>query len=92
MINRIECDVLCVGAGGAGIVAAVTAARAGASVVAISKGPYGCGNTRIAGGLVLHPNVSPKDSSDSLMRDMLVGEAIARSAAAREESWRGTLE
>jgi succinate dehydrogenase/fumarate reductase flavoprotein subunit len=73
MTNHIQCDVLCVGAGGAGLVAAVTAAEAGASVVAISKGPYGCGNTRIAGGLVLSPNISPKDSPDALMRDMLVG-------------------
>ncbi len=72
-MTRLECDVLCVGAGGAGLVAAVTAAEAGADVIAISKGPYGCGNTRIAGGLVLRPNLSPKDSPDALMRDMLVG-------------------
>ena len=73
MITRIECDVLCIGAGGAGLVAAVTAAEAGADVVAVSKGLYGCGNTRIAGGLVLYPNISPKDSTDSLMRDMIAG-------------------
>jgi succinate dehydrogenase/fumarate reductase flavoprotein subunit len=73
MMNHIECDVLCIGAGGAGLVAGITAARAGANVVVISKGPYGCGNTRIAAGLVLRPNISPKDSPDALMRDMLVG-------------------
>lgn len=73
MVRRIECDVLCIGAGGAGIVAAVTAAEAGANVLIISKGPYGCGNTRIAAGLVLRPNISPKDSPDALMRDIIVG-------------------
>lgn len=73
MVSRIECDVLCVGAGGAGLVAAVAAAEAGAGVIVVSKGLYGCGNTRIAAGLVLRPNISPKDSPDALMRDMLVG-------------------
>ncbi|UCD58628.1 MAG: FAD-binding protein [Candidatus Hydrogenedentota bacterium] len=73
MSERLECDVLCIGAGGAGIVAAVTAAEAGASVIVVSKGPYGCGNTRIAAGLVLRPNISPKDSTDALMRDIIVG-------------------
>ena len=76
MVKRIDCDVLCIGAGGAGLVAGATAAEAGARVVVISKGPYGCGNTRIAGGLVLRPNISPKDSPDALMRDMLVGGAF----------------
>ena len=51
MITRLESDVLCIGAGGAGLVAAATAAEAGADVVAVSKGLYGCGNTRIAGGV-----------------------------------------
>ncbi len=73
MVRRIECDVLCIGAGGAGIVAAVAAAEAGANALIISKGPYGCGNTRIAAGLVLRPNISPKDSPDALMRDIIVG-------------------
>jgi succinate dehydrogenase/fumarate reductase flavoprotein subunit len=69
----LECDVLCIGAGGAGLVAAVTSARAGVQTIALSKMPYGCGNTRIAGGLVLRPNISPKDSLDALMRDIIVG-------------------
>ncbi|MBI5119214.1 FAD-binding protein [Candidatus Poribacteria bacterium] len=73
MIKRVDCDVLCIGAGGAGIVAAVTAAQAGAQVIIVSKGPYGCGNTRVSGGLVLRPNISPKDSVEALMRDMIVG-------------------
>ncbi len=73
MSNWLECDVLCIGAGGAGLVAAVTAADAGASVIVLSKGPFGCGNTRIAGGLVLRPHITPGDSTDALMRDILVG-------------------
>ncbi len=76
MVKRIECDVLCIGAGGAGLAAAATAAEAGASVVVISKGAYGSGNTRIAAGLVLRPGLSPKDSPEALMRDMLVGGAF----------------
>ncbi|RJP18130.1 MAG: FAD-binding protein [Candidatus Abyssobacteria bacterium SURF_5] len=68
-----ECDVLCIGAGGAGLVAAATAAGTGSRTIVISKMPYGCGNTRISGGLVLRPNISPKDSLDSLMRDIIVG-------------------
>ncbi len=73
MIKNLQCDVLCIGGGGAGIVAAATAAQAGAQVLLVSKAPYGCGNTRIAGGLVLHPNISPRDSPENLMRDMVVG-------------------
>ncbi|MBI4830292.1 MAG: FAD-binding protein [Candidatus Lindowbacteria bacterium] len=73
MIERLNCDVLCIGAGGAGIVAAVTAAEGGADVIIVSKGAYGCGNTRISGGLVLRLGISPKDSAESLMRDMVVG-------------------
>jgi succinate dehydrogenase/fumarate reductase flavoprotein subunit len=72
-MNFFECDVLCIGAGGAGLTAAVTAARTGARTFVLSKMPYGCGNTRIAGGLTLRPNISPKDSLDALMRDIIVG-------------------
>jgi succinate dehydrogenase/fumarate reductase flavoprotein subunit len=73
MVKRLECDVLCIGAGGAGLVAAVTAAEAGAKTIVLSKDLYGSGNTRISGGLVLRPNISPKDSPEALMRDMLAG-------------------
>ncbi|RJP70744.1 MAG: FAD-binding protein [Candidatus Abyssobacteria bacterium SURF_17] len=72
MLTQLECDVLCIGAGGGGIVAAVTAAERGARVIVLSKRPYGSGNTRIAGGLVLLPNISPEDSPEALMRDMVV--------------------
>lgn len=43
-------DVLVVGAGGAGVAAAITAAEAGARVAVLAKEPIGYGNTRIAGG------------------------------------------
>lgn len=73
MRGDLACDVLCIGAGGAGLAAAVTTARMGARVLVVSKMPYGCGNTWIAGGLVLRPDISPKDSLDSVMRDIIVG-------------------
>ncbi|GAB4351025.1 MAG: hypothetical protein Kow0099_34920 [Candidatus Abyssubacteria bacterium] len=69
MVEKLECDVLCIGGDGAGMVADVTTAEAGARTFLVSKAPYGCGNTRIAGGLVLHPNISPTDSTESLMRN-----------------------
>ena len=43
-------DVIVVGAGGAGLSAAVSAAEAGAKVLLLEKMPHIGGNTRISGG------------------------------------------
>lgn len=45
-----EADVIVIGAGGAGLAAAVTANQAGASVIVIEKTPKAGGNTILAGG------------------------------------------
>jgi succinate dehydrogenase/fumarate reductase flavoprotein subunit len=47
-----EVDVVVVGYGGAGAVAAITAHDAGASVMLLEKGERGGGNTRLAGGTI----------------------------------------
>ncbi|MFZ3208751.1 MAG: FAD-binding protein [Geobacteraceae bacterium] len=50
-----ETDVLCVGYGGAGAVAAITAHDSGAKVLVIEKMSAGGGNTRVSGGGFLCP-------------------------------------
>ena len=47
-----EADVVVVGYGGAGAVAAITAHDTGASVILLEKGERGGGNTRLAGGTI----------------------------------------
>ncbi len=59
-------DVAVIGAGGAGIAAAIAAAREGARVAVISKEPIGYGNTRIAGGGLATENV-PDDLFDDVV-------------------------
>lgn len=50
-----DADVVCIGYGGAGAVAAITAHDAGAKVVIVEKMPQAGGNTRASGGGVLCP-------------------------------------
>jgi succinate dehydrogenase/fumarate reductase flavoprotein subunit len=52
----MEADVVCVGYGGAGAVAAIEAHDAGASVLILEKMDRGGGNTAISGGGFLSPN------------------------------------
>ncbi len=59
-------DVLVVGAGGAGVTAAICAAKAGARVAIVAKDQIGYGNTRISGGGFVSENV-PSD----LIRDVI---------------------
>src|ERR1700741_2157307 len=49
-MRNYEADVVIVGYGGAGATAALTAQRAGASVIVIEKNSEGGGNTRYSGG------------------------------------------
>src|SRR5512142_3198534 len=69
----LEYDVVCVGAGGAGVTAAITAASAGARVLLISKEPVGYGDTRIAMGIVATCGVDPDDNAQELYEDLLIG-------------------
>jgi len=70
-MNAIDCDVLVIGGGGAGVTAAALAARAGARVVLVSKEPVGRGDTCIASGLMTNGFVNPSDSPDKLIRDLV---------------------
>ena len=70
-------DVLVVGAGIAGCLAAIEAARAGAPTAMVLKGgpPRAEGNTAVAGGgfAVALADTDPGDSPDEHFRDTLVG-------------------
>jgi succinate dehydrogenase/fumarate reductase flavoprotein subunit len=67
-------DVLVIGSGGAGVMAAVEAAKAGASVTAISKEPLGYGDTRISmGAMSTSPDASVGDSEQQFVEDMIRG-------------------
>lgn len=61
-------DLVCVGGGGAGVMAAIVAAALGAKVAVISKEPAGLGNTRMSGGLI------ESQSDEGLMfEDLTIG-------------------
>src|SRR3990172_4062208 len=66
-------DVVVVGGSGAGVSAAISAAREGARVAMLSKEPVGCGNTRIAFGGFAGVGFSPDDNPEEFFRDMLAG-------------------
>jgi succinate dehydrogenase/fumarate reductase flavoprotein subunit len=69
-----KADVLVIGAGGAGVMAGAEAARAGASVIIVSKEPLGYGDTRIAlGAMALSPDPNLGDSEDLFFDDMMRG-------------------
>lgn len=54
--QQVECDVLVVGSGVAGMAAAITAARRGLKVVVVEKAPYYGGTTSRSGGWLWIPN------------------------------------
>jgi len=67
-------DVLVIGSGGAGVTAAVEAAKSGASVLMVSKEPIGYGDTRISLGVMsMSPDISTGDSEDQFVEDMIRG-------------------
>jgi succinate dehydrogenase/fumarate reductase flavoprotein subunit len=67
-------DVLVIGSGGAGVAAAVEAARAGASVIIVSKEPIGYGDTRISLGVMsTSPDASIGDTEEEFAKDMIRG-------------------
>ena len=69
-----KADVLVIGSGGAGVMAAVEAAKAGASVLIVSKEPIGYGDTRISLGVMsTSPDETAGDSNDDFAEDMMRG-------------------
>jgi succinate dehydrogenase/fumarate reductase flavoprotein subunit len=72
-VNVREYDVVCLGAGGAGVTAAITAAAAGARVLLLSKEPVGYGNTRISLGVVASCGILPHDNPEVFYEDLMLG-------------------
>lgn len=69
-----RCDVLCIGGGGAGVAASMTACEKGAKVILVSKEPVGYGNTRIVGGVFAYKNLkSHEDDAEVYLKDMIKG-------------------
>jgi succinate dehydrogenase/fumarate reductase flavoprotein subunit len=69
-----KADVLVIGSGGAGVMAAVEAERAGATVIVASKEPLGYGDTRIALGVMsTSPDTAAGDSEEDFVEDMIRG-------------------
>lgn len=71
---RNHYDIICVGGGGAGVMAAVAAAESGATVAIVCKEPVGYGNTRMAVGLTACSGL-PGDSREAFIEDMLASGA-----------------
>ena len=72
MIEK-SCDLLCIGAGGAGITAAIVASEKGSDVILLSKDHTGYGNTRIIGGIMAQGDLDTSRQGRGFLRDMVVG-------------------
>lgn len=71
--QRIQTDVLVIGAGAAGLRAALAAAEAGSKVLIVNKGPVGkSGITLTAAGGMQAP-ILPEDSPEQFFRDTVTG-------------------
>ncbi len=73
--DTIECDVLVVGAGGAGMRAAIAAAEAGCSVTVVTKSLLGKAHTVMAEGGIAAGigNLDPEDSWEVHFADTMLG-------------------
>ena len=69
LAENLECDVLVVGGGGAGMTAAISAAQAGANVILIEKQGYLGGATMMSAGLL--PAVGTKQQIEAGIDDNL---------------------
>jgi fumarate reductase (CoM/CoB) subunit A len=69
----IHTDVLVVGSGAAGVMAAIKAMSEGAEVVVVTKGPFPSGNSSIAGGAlaVALGNADPRDNPQVHFMDVV---------------------
>lgn len=72
-VEVMQTDVLVIGAGGAGLRAALEAAQRGVRVVVLSKGPIPGGATSVAGGVMQAAVDTLHDSPDQHLRDTVLG-------------------
>jgi len=71
--EQLVYDVVCVGAGGAGVTVAVWASNSGLSTALLSKEPAGYGNTRMSGGSIVFPGISEGDGKNTFYHDLMKG-------------------
>ena len=77
MTNPIECDLLVVGSGAAGLTCAITAKKRGLNVVVIEKEPVFGGTTALSGGVLWVPlnthgrKQNPQDTLDAVRTYMM---------------------
>ncbi len=76
----LTCHVLCVGGGGAGITAAITAAEQGVDVILASKEPLGYGDTKASMGMMVCPGIEKDDGPGNFYRDMIEGGELLNDA------------
>lgn len=77
MTNPIECDLLVVGSGAAGLTCAITAKKRGLNVVVVEKEPVFGGTTALSGGVLWVPlnthgrRQNPQDTLDAVRTYMM---------------------
>lgn len=83
-------DLVCIGGGGAAIMAAINAASAGRKVALVTKDYPGFGNTRLAVGMAACPGILPPDSPAIFSEDLLrSGEGINEKTLVESLSHKG---
>ena len=68
-----KCDVLCIGGGGAGVTASVSALDNGANVILVSKELIGYGNTRLAAGGIVYTGLTSSEDTERFFKDLIIG-------------------
>lgn len=85
-------DLVCIGGGGAAIMAALSAANAGLKVALVTKDYPGFGNTRLAVGVAACPGILPPDSPAVFTGDLLrSGEGLSEKSLVENLSCKGLL-
>ncbi len=83
-MERASYDLVCIGGGGAAVLAAVHASAAGKSVALVTKEYPGFGNTRLAVGMTACPGLLDDDSVEHFIEDLLrSGEGISEPAVVK---------
>ncbi len=83
-MERGSYDLVCIGGGGAAVLAAVHAASSGRSVALVTKDYPGFGNTRLAVGMAACPGILAEDSSELFAADLMSsGEGISEAAVVK---------